>query len=56
MNNSTDLNNNDKLGDEMDIKSLFKTILNGKRLIIVSTGLFAIIALIYSLSLSNIYQ
>ena len=56
MNNSTDLNNNDKLGDEIDIKSLFKTILNGKRLIIISTGLFAIIALIYSLSLSNIYQ
>jgi len=56
MNNSTDLNNNDKLGDEIDIKSLFKTILNGKLLIIVCTGLFAIIALIYSLSLSNIYQ
>ena len=56
MNNSTNLNNNDKLGDEIDIKSLFKTILNGKLLIIVSTGLFAIIALIYSLSLSNIYQ
>tara|TARA_B100001250_G_scaffold412412_1_gene443543 strand:+ start:6094 stop:7002 length:909 start_codon:yes stop_codon:yes gene_type:complete len=56
MNNSTDLNNNDKLGDEIDIKLLFKTILNGKRLIIVSTGLFSIIAVIYSLSLSNIYQ
>ena len=56
MNNSTDLNNNDKLGDEIDIKLLFKTILNGKGLIIVCTGLFAIIALIYSLSLSNIYQ
>ena len=56
MNNSTDLNNNDELGDEIDIKSLLKTILDSKRHIIISTALFAIIALIYSLSLSNIYQ
>ena len=56
MNNSTDLNNNDKLGDEIDIKSLAKTILINKGLIIASTFLFAIIALIYSLTLSNIYQ
>jgi LPS O-antigen subunit length determinant protein (WzzB/FepE family) len=56
MNNNTDLNNNDELGDEIDIKSLFNTILNGKRLVIASTALFSIIALIYSLSLSNIYQ
>jgi len=27
MNNSTDLNNNNELGDEIDIKSLFKTII-----------------------------
>ncbi len=56
MNNSTDLNNNDELGDEMDIKSLLKTILVNKRLIIASTVSFAIIALIYSLTLTNIYQ
>tara|TARA_A100001015_G_scaffold250735_1_gene289314 strand:- start:24 stop:596 length:573 start_codon:yes stop_codon:yes gene_type:complete len=56
MNNSTDLNHNNELGDEIDIKSLLKTILDSKRLIIISTALFAIIALVYSLSLSNIYQ
>ena len=56
MNNSTDLSNNSELGDEIDIKSLFKTIFDSKRLIIISTVLFSLIALIYSLSLSNIYQ
>ena len=56
MNNNTDLNNNNELGDEIDIKSLFKTIFDSKRLVIISTVLFSIIALIYSLSLSNIYQ
>ena len=56
MNNSINLNNNEEMGDEIDIKSLFKTIFNGKRLIIASTVLFSIIAVIYSLSLSNIYQ
>ena len=56
MNNSIKLNNNEELGDEIDIKALFKRILNGKRLIIASTVLFSIIAVIYSLTLSNIYQ
>ena len=56
MNNSTDLNKNNELGDEIDIKSLFKIILINRRLIITFTALFAIIALIYSLTLSNIYQ
>lgn len=56
MKNSTDLNTNNKLGDEIDIKSLLKIIRNGKRLIILSTSLFSIIAVIYSLTLSNIYQ
>ena len=56
MNNNTDLNNNDKLGDEIDIKSLFKIILNGKLIISASTILFSIIAVTYSLTLSNIYQ
>ena len=56
MNNSTNLNNDDKLGDEIDIKSLLKIILINRRLIITTTASFAIIALIYSLTLSNIYQ
>ena len=56
MNNSTDLNNNGEQGDEIDIKLLLKTILASKRLIIASTVSFAIIALIYSLTLTNIYQ
>jgi len=56
MKNNTDLNNNDQPGDEIDIKSLFKTILNGKLLITAATVLFSIIAVTYSLTLSNIYQ
>lgn len=56
MNNSINLNNNEELGDEIDVKALFKRILNGKRLIISSTVLFSIIAVVYSLTLSNIYQ
>ncbi len=56
MNNSINLNNNEELGDEIDVKALFKRILNGKRIIISSTVLFSIIAVVYSLTLSNIYQ
>ena len=50
------MNNNEQLDDEIDIKSIFKIILNGKRLIIASTVLFSIITVIYSLTLPNIYQ
>ena len=56
MKNSTDLNKNNELGDEIDIKALFKRILINKHIIAASTASFAIIALIYSLTLSNIYQ
>tara|TARA_Y100000992_G_scaffold99109_1_gene64134 strand:+ start:765 stop:1679 length:915 start_codon:yes stop_codon:yes gene_type:complete len=56
MNNSINMNNNEQLDDEIDIKSIFKIILNGKRLIIASTVLFSIITVIYSLTLPNIYQ
>jgi len=56
MNNSTDLNSNEKLDDEIDLKSLFKIIFNGKLLISALTVLFSIIAVTYSLTLSNIYQ
>jgi len=56
MNNNNNLNNNNELGDEIDIKSLVNVILTNMRLIIASTSVFAIIALIYSLTLSNIYQ
>ena len=56
MKNSTDLNKNNELGDEIDIKALFKRILNNKHIISAFTASFAIIALIYSLTLSKIYQ
>jgi len=56
MNNNSNLKNNDELGDEIDIKALFKSLLINKHLIAASTASFAIVALIYSLSLSNIYQ
>jgi len=56
MKNNTYLNNSDQPGDEINIKLLFNTIFNGKLLISASTVLFSIIAVTYSLTLSNIYQ
>lgn len=49
-------NKNELLNDEIDIKRLFKIIIDGKKFIITLTAIFSIIAVIYSLSLSNIYQ
>ena len=57
MSNSLDKNNtNQLLNDEIDIKTLIKIIIDGRNFIFSLTGIFSIIAVIYSLSLSNIYQ
>ena len=56
MNNSLDNNNSNQLNDEIDIKTLIKIIIDGRNFIFSLTGIFSIIAVIYSLSLSNIYQ
>ena len=52
-NNSSYLSNID---DEIDLKHLLKVLWDGKWLIVFLTTLFSIIAVIYSLSLPNIYQ
>ena len=57
MSKSLDKNNtNQLLNDEIDIKTLIKIIIDGRNIIFSLTGIFSIIAVIYSLSLSNIYQ
>ncbi len=56
MSNSLDNNNSNQLNDEIDIKTLIKIIIDGRNFIFSLTGIFSIIAVIYSLSLSNIYQ
>ncbi len=54
MNNNSNLNN--ELNDEIDIKYLIKIIFDERRIIIALTAIFSIIAVIFSLSLSNIYK
>ena len=51
-------NNNfvDKNEKEIDLKELFTVLWGGKWLIVSVTSLFSIIAIIYSLSLPNVYQ
>ena len=56
MNNSSNLNNKSNSNDEIDIKYLFKIIFDERRMIITLTALFSVIAVMYSLSLSNIYK
>lgn len=57
MSKSLDKNNsNQLLNDEIDIKTLIKIVIDGRNFIFSLTGIFSIIAVIYSLSLSNIYQ
>ena len=56
MNNSSNLNNKSNSNDEIDIKYLFKIIFDERRMIIGLTALFSVIAVLYSLSLSNIYK
>ena len=51
-------NNNfvDKNEKEIDLKELFTVLWGGKWLIVSVTSIFSIIAIIYSLSLPNVYQ
>lgn len=56
MNNNSNLDNKLKSNDEIDIKYLFKIFFDERRIIIGLTAIFSVIAVIYSLSLSNIYE
>ena len=56
MNSSANLNSKSKSNDEIDVKYLFKIILDERRIIFALTAIFSVIAVIYSLSLSNIYK
>ena len=53
--NNTDFNIS-KQSDEIDIQQLFKILWEGKNLIIGLTAFFSLVAVVYSLSLPNIYQ
>ena len=56
MNDSANLNSKSKSNDEIDVKYLFKIIFDERRIIFALTAIFSVIAVIYSLSLSNIYK
>ena len=56
MNSSANLNSKSKSNDEIDVKYLFKIIFDERRIIFALTAIFSVIAVIYSLSLSNIYK
>lgn len=53
------MDNNEKINsynDEIDFKELFNVILGGKWIIFIITSIFSIAAILYSLSLPNIYK
>ena len=56
MTNNNNLHSHKNHDDEIDIGLLLHIIWQGRLLIFVLTAIFSIIAVIYSLSLSNIYQ
>ena len=57
MREAEQMNPNDPyLGDEIDLKELFKVLWEGKRLIILITAIFAISSIAYSLLLNNYYR
>ena len=56
MNSSPIENNNTFSDDEIDVRQLFKVILDSKIIIIAITTFFSIAAVIYSLLLPNIYE
>ena len=55
MKNNIDLNDFEHPENEVDIKELLKVLWGGKIIIIASTTVFSILAVLYSLSLPNIY-
>lgn len=56
MKNNLDLNDFDHPENEIDIKELLNILWVGKKIIIASTTVFSILAILYSLQLPNIYS
>ena len=57
MREAEQMNPNDPYSDdEIDLKELFQVLLEGKKLIILITAIFAIGSVVYSLSLNNHYK
>ena len=56
MENKTKADNTEILKEEIDLKEIFSAIWQGKYLIVSLAASFSILAMIYSLSLPNIYQ
>ena len=56
MENNPNIKTLDNAEDEIDFRELLQALWHGKWLILTTTSLFSIVAIIYSLSLPNIYQ
>tara|TARA_B100000767_G_C19766149_1_gene537586 strand:+ start:1540 stop:2463 length:924 start_codon:yes stop_codon:yes gene_type:complete len=56
MNNNTNTNTSYNPDDELDFRELFQVIWQGKWIVVAIVTFFSITAIIYSLSLPNIYQ
>jgi len=56
MNNNSLKNSLQPNDDEIDLKELFKVFWDGKLLLVSITSFFSVVAVLYSLSLPNIYQ
>ena len=56
MDNNTHINTSYNPDDEIDFRQLFQLIWQGKWIVVAIVSFFSISAVIYSLSLPNIYQ
>ena len=56
MENNPNIKTLDNAEDEIDFRELLQALWHGKWLLLTTTSLFSIVAIIYSLSLPNIYQ
>ena len=56
METNNNFNPQDKNEREIDLSELFSVLWNGKWLVVVITTTFSIAAVIYSLSIPNVYQ
>ena len=56
MENNSIVKNSESIDEAIDFRELFKVLWEGKLLVVAITSIFSIVAVIYSLSLPNIYQ
>ncbi len=56
MENNSIVKNSESIDEAIDFRELFKVLWDGKALVVAVTSIFSVAAVIYSLSLPNIYQ